>query len=524
MIFILTFPLAFAQHHGGEQAPPISFGSGQVTVSTSLIPADFIPGKNPDVNLKIRFFDISTNKNIQSVTYRVQIFYGTQLVANQMFFDKDGELDIKIQPRPECAQEELWKCTKYQGENDPVVPNALTSSKLSTPIITGPVFSTSGQYMVKTSIIGATNPRTQTSEDITFETSITIPQEQQFMITSSNTQYSFIVKNFQELITNFQYDESINSIVFQMPFDWEHMEHIDSVKNNIEIPKDFPPFQNVNGFKGTINDVPIFSKNLHYDKHSSKNSNTIHLTIENTELKQLKQTTSGMKVVITPNSQLTSTTKDLFFDNGFKASVSYDSKYSQSKDNLFSIAFFDSKGDVVSGIRYGYSVKDPLGKEIVNTGTNPSILGINLPNGVDSQVIHIPVEGKYKMQLVLIGIGANDFDRFIFKDFEFEILKSETSKSIPSAVKSEIPEWIKNNAGWWASDKIDDNSFVQGIQFLIKNKLLNVPPTSLTANSDTNEIPSWIKNNAGWWASGDIDDGSFIQGLQYLIKIGIIRV
>ena len=39
---------------------------------------------------------------------------------------------------------------------------------------------------------------------------------------------------------------------------------------------------------------------------------------------------------------------------------------------------------------------------------------------------------------------------------------------------STIPAWIKNNAGWWADDKIDDNSFVQGIQFLIKEGLMKI--------------------------------------------------
>ena len=33
-----------------------------------------------------------------------------------------------------------------------------------------------------------------------------------------------------------------------------------------------------------------------------------------------------------------------------------------------------------------------------------------------------------------------------------------------------IPAWIKNNAGWWAEGAIDDNSFVQGIQFLIQRR------------------------------------------------------
>ena len=32
-----------------------------------------------------------------------------------------------------------------------------------------------------------------------------------------------------------------------------------------------------------------------------------------------------------------------------------------------------------------------------------------------------------------------------------------------------VPSWIKNNADWWADDKIDDFTFAQGIGFLIKN-------------------------------------------------------
>ena len=37
-------------------------------------------------------------------------------------------------------------------------------------------------------------------------------------------------------------------------------------------------------------------------------------------------------------------------------------------------------------------------------------------------------------------------------------------------------------------------------------------------------VPSWIKNNAGWWADGQIDDNSFVSGIQYLVKVGIIQV
>ena len=44
----------------------------------------------------------------------------------------------------------------------------------------------------------------------------------------------------------------------------------------------------------------------------------------------------------------------------------------------------------------------------------------------------------------------------------------------PFSPEPEIPSWIKNNAGWWADDQIDDTTFVQGIQYMITNGILQV--------------------------------------------------
>jgi len=90
-------------------------------------------------------------------------------------------------------------------------------------------------------------------------------------------------------------------------------------------------------------------------------------------------------------------------------------------------------------------------------------------------------------------------------------------------VETSIPDWIKNNAGWWADGQIDDNSFVSGIQWLISNDVMTIPPTEQGTGSD-NVIPDWIKNNAGWWADGQIDDNSFVSGLQWLISNGIMKI
>ena len=97
---------------------------------------------------------------------------------------------------------------------------------------------------------------------------------------------------------------------------------------------------------------------------------------------------------------------------------------------------------------------------------------------------------------------------------------------VPNALAqdSEIPSWIKNNAGWWATDQIDDSSFLLGIQYLIKEGIMVIPPTETSESSSSQEVPGWIKNNAGWWAEGQIDDNTFVSGIQFLISAGIIII
>jgi len=36
-------------------------------------------------------------------------------------------------------------------------------------------------------------------------------------------------------------------------------------------------------------------------------------------------------------------------------------------------------------------------------------------------------------------------------------------------------------------------------------------------------LPDWIKNNAGWWAEGKISEDEFVKGIEYLVKQGIIN-
>ncbi len=51
--------------------------------------------------------------------------------------------------------------------------------------------------------------------------------------------------------------------------------------------------------------------------------------------------------------------------------------------------------------------------------------------------------------------------------------------------ESLIPDWIKSNAGWWAEGTVDDETFLNGIEFLIENEIINVSSESETIDVDT---------------------------------------
>jgi hypothetical protein len=148
------------------------------------------------------------------------------------------------------------------------------------------------------------------------------------------------------------------------------------------------------------------------------------------------------------------------------------------------------------------------------------------------------------------NVGNNLSGNIVGKHIDLDFVKSSIQSELqnpskqgycteqliqePEIVESSlsIPKWIKNNAGWWASDEIDDDAFLTGIAYMVSNKILEIPSSEkiesdyddIVKNNLNPTIPSWIKNNAGWWADGIINDNDFAIGIQYLIKTGIIIV
>ena len=127
-----------------------------------------------------------------------------------------------------------------------------------------------------------------------------------------------------------------------------------------------------------------------------------------------------------------------------------------------------------------------------------------IPNGIEKGTYEIEVRDATQFAQTTLSLGL-----------------PQTTEPAPEA---KIPEWVKNNAGWWADGLIADADFIEGIQYLIQNDIMKIAGTVETVSEGYEEIPAWVRNNAGWWANGLISENDFVSGITWLVEHGIIQV
>ncbi len=549
-------PDAFGHGLGGDQAPPLTFGDMEVTVRTQLSPSDITVGDIGSANMQVRFFDTLTDENLDKVTYRVELWQSGELLARNLFYDPDGRLDVKIKPISGCDEFNLITCTDYFGSEHVSAPGALyvqgpacTDDNLDTcgrATIQGPIFVKGGLYKVTIDIEAATSPRTVLLERLTYDTFISIAQEQDFFFQTANAEeIPVVIKTYYDEVDNFKFDQSDNSISFDMPFDWnpDYVDLVQVVHEEVRVPKSFTPYAEGKQFKGYVNGVEIDQRALLNDPYSYEDTNIVHFLITKNELQKINQAlgpnnydNTKMDLKLVPLSEVSKSSTEFYLVDttnyeqvSTTVNISWDGNYGAGDDVPFEITFFDENRDLIKDIRYAISFIDENEQELERFfGDDPLNPGIVSTEGIDIQKIRIPSQGQYRIDILVYGTGLDYNPKYAgIGSGVIEIgpsLTNTTSPPLEVLPPSAIPSWIKNNAGWWSDGSIDDDSFVQGIQFLIEEDILKIPPTTQGSSSGPNEIPSWIKNNAGWWSDGSIDDDSFVQGIQFLIEEGILRI
>ena len=179
-----------------------------------------------------------------------------------------------------------------------------------------------------------------------------------------------------------------------------------------------------------------------------------------------------MKLEILSGKKINFNDIKFYFENDIIGEIYWDSKLISGKNIPFTFSFYDKNNVSVEDLLFVYGITDSSGKEIwSNIGTGEKYLGILAPDGIYQESIFIPTDGQYEFKLILTGQYSNNFENFLVSTSNFEI----NSQSILNKEKTNIiPNWIKNNAEWWAAGSINDDAFIQGLQFLIKEGILEI--------------------------------------------------
>jgi hypothetical protein len=550
LIGIFSSPLiiddVFGHGLGGDVAPPISFEGMQVTVSTQLDPADITVGEVTSANMKVRFFDQLTDENFDQVTYRVEVWRSGDLLARNLFFDLDGELNIEVRPVLNCVEPEPWRCTTYGGSEHVSAPEALYVYGNGRPTITGPIFDKGGLYNIRVDIEGASSPRTQLAQLLSYDTFVSVAQEQDFTIQTAQAQgIPVVVKTYYDDVENFKFDNSDNSISFDMQFDWtsDYIDLVQVVHEEIRVPKSFDPYAEGKQFKGFVDGIEVDKRILLLDPYSYEDTNIIHFLVTGSELQRINselgashQDKKTIQFELVPQSEVQKNTIPFFLVDtdtlqkvGTNVNVSWESTYGANDEIPFEFAFFDDGGNLIKDIRYGISLIDEHEHVLfTNTGDDELNPGIVASEGIDIQRVFIPSQGQFRIDVLVYGTGITYEQTFagigsgLIEVGSGGINPTPTNNQPPAEIS--IPDWVRNNAAWWSNGEITDNDFASGIEFMIKESIIRVPVTSSGQVSENAVIPDWVRNNAGWWADGAITDKDFASGIQYLIEQGIISV
>jgi hypothetical protein len=95
-------------------------------------------------------------------------------------------------------------------------------------------------------------------------------------------------------------------------------------------------------------------------------------------------------------------------------------------------------------------------------------------------------------------------------------------KGLPPEIPK-VPQWIKLSADWWATDKISDSEFLEGIDYLFEKGIIIVTSKEMTAQANWS-IPEWYKTIAAWWFEEKISDDDFLYAIENLVTREIIVI
>ena len=486
---------------GYEIMPPEMLGSKLVSLEIS---SDTWPDEYTK-EIVFSLFETDTGINVENVTYFVMLTKQNEVLFDVTEQRDDGTFILKLHTT------ESDQITVEESGSD-FFGSLFDSGEVVN--VKGNAFSSGGLYEFKVIITTGDNYSNVLSPPLDYDVGISFLDKTSYSINDINFgQQELGIITYYDLINDdFTYDQNKKMITYSMPFDWseENILVTSTMHQEIIIPKTFGDLM-IESFSANVNGLQVQENVLTIDDFSPQNR-LVHLVLNQNDLLKISKAIDGfpnkMDFSIMPSGDslpLTTMTENA----QFKINLSW---APQSIESGSTVVFFFEIFDAF------------LLDRQVSVGHDFTILHdgerIFQSSGISNDVVQSMIEFDVPDDVTgVITLQFEDLNGSDLADAVFPVIVDRIGVE-----QTSIPAWIKNNAGWWATDQIDDSTFVQGIQYLIQEGIMVIPPTETLESVDSQIVPAWIKNNAGWWATDQIDDSTFVQGIQYLIQEGIIVV
>ena len=501
LALVCNIPSSFGHGLGTETMPPVMIDGTEATLevasTTSL-----------DTGIRqitISLFKTESGGMINDVSFEVELIKNEMILFKNNFERDDGILIMNLVPS-EDSEVQIFNQETFASFF------GLASDQFN---LQGKVFEDGGLYKFNVKILTINSYDNVLSEPVKYDLGISIPETTYYEINDRNfgTQELGVISYFDQ-ISEFSYDQETRQIEFSFPFQWDQktIGQTSVIHEEVQIPKSFGDLL-VSKFDVTLNEIDLPESAINIDDFTG-GKRIVHVVVSQNELQEIFSSNqfNADNIVLKFQPSENSTPLSGVTENGqFKINLWWENEMRSNSDaklgyDILDTFLMDSPISVPYELKLFYNEKELLKKTGISTGSKTQS---------DDFEFFIPSD----VSGILVAKFEN-LDGNKLAHLEFPILVDRIT-----TVENQyfIPNWVKNNAGWWSDGQIPDSAFVQGIQFLIKEGIVVVPATENETHDGSN-IPEWIKTNAGWWAEGQIDDRTFANGIEFLINVGIIVV
>jgi type VI secretion system secreted protein Hcp len=93
--------------------------------------------------------------------------------------------------------------------------------------------------------------------------------------------------------------------------------------------------------------------------------------------------------------------------------------------------------------------------------------------------------------------------------------------------KPKVPKWVQTTATFWVGGNVTDIEFTNALGFLVKEKIIDVEvekPFEIIDQLEEKkpQVPAWISQTTKWWIEGKVPEDQFLEGIKWMIKNKII--